>query len=281
MAQALNKTKRRIVSVKSTKKITEAMELVATVKLKKFRNKMDSNKFYASEIENIISDLFEMLGDDEENLYTKNGKGDKNLVVVINSNLGLCASYNTNVFNFVNKNLSKEKDILLTIGLKGDINYAKEGYSLISEYASYDDRLGYDDIIKLGRFIHSEFEKGKYAQVKIVYTKYINSIRFEPRLVTLFPIKEEKRNRKAGYAPIFDPNVKTLIEELVPIWLSSSLYQKLIESQVSEQASRRTAMENANDNADELIDKLTIEYNKARQAAITQEIIEVVAGQQK
>ena len=281
MAQALNKTKRRIASVKSTKKITEAMELVATVKLKKFRNKMDANKFYSREIENIISDLFRMLGDDDEILYTKPGKSDKDLVVVINSNLGLCASYNTNVFNFVNANLNKEKDVLLTLGLKGEINYSKEGYSVIKEYSDYDDHLDYEDIIKLGRFIHNEFINGKYGSVKLVYTKYINSLRFEPTLFTIFPIKEEGKKKEVGYSPIFDPNVKTLIEELVPIYLSSTLYQKLIESQVSEQASRRTAMENANDNADELIDKLTIEYNKARQAAITQEITEVVAGQQK
>ena len=122
---------------------------------------------------------------------------------------------------------------------------------------------------------------GKYKSVKLVYTKYINSLRFEPTLVNLFPIVEENKETSVGYEPIYDPDVKTLIEELVPIWLTSSLYQKLIESTVSEQASRRTAMENANDNADELIDKLTIEFNKARQAAITQEILEVVSGQQK
>ena len=129
--------------------------------------------------------------------------------------------------------------------------------------------------------MHSEFLKGTYRSVKIVYTKYINSLRFEPTLVTLFPLKEEMGKSSVGYEPIYDPNLKTLIDELVPIWLTSSLYQKLIESTVSEQASRRTAMENANDNANELIDKLTIEFNKARQAAITQEITEVVAGQQK
>lgn len=280
MAQALNKTKRRIASVKSTKKITEAMELVATVKLKKFKNKMEANQFYVREIENIISHLFGVL-QDEENPYLKEGKGDKNLVVVINSNLGLCASYNSNVFNFVKNNLSKENDVLMTIGLKGELNYEKEGFELDKNYSFLNDKLDYSDVVKLGRTLHSEFLKGKFKSVKLLYTKYINSLRFEPTIVTLFPLKEEGGTNNIGYEPIYDPNVKTLIDELVPIWLSSSLYQKLIESTVSEQASRRTAMENANDNADELIDKLTIEFNKARQAAITQEILEVVAGQQK
>ena len=280
MAQALNKTKRRIASVKSTKKITEAMELVATVKLKKFKNKMEANQFYVREIENIISHLFGVLSD-EENPYIYPGKGDKDLVVVINSNLGLCASYNSNVMNYVKNNLNPTEVLLLTIGIKGELNYEREGFELDKNYSFINDKLDYSDVVKLGRFLHSEFLSGKYRSVKLLYTKYINSLRFEPTLVTLFPIKEKGKDVSFRYEPIYDPNIKTLIEELVPIYLTSSLYQKLIESTVSEQASRRTAMENANDNADELIDKLTIEFNKARQAAITQEITEVVAGQQK
>ena len=280
MAQGLNKTKRRIASVKSTKKITEAMELVATVKLKKFRNRMEANMFYVREIESIISHLFGVLQSDE-NPYSKSGKGDKNLIVVINSNLGLCASYNSNVFNFVKQNLNANEDTLLTIGIKGELNYEREGFELVKEYSFINDKLDYSEVIKLGRFLHSEFILGKYKSVKLVYTKYVNSLRFEPTLINLFPIVDETKGTSVGYEPIYDPDVKTLIEELVPIWLTSSLYQKLIESTVSEQASRRTAMENANDNADELIDKLTIEFNKARQAAITQEILEVVSGQQK
>ena len=280
MAQALNKTKRRIASVKSTKKITEAMELVATVKLKKFRNKMEANQFYVREIESIISHLFGVLQADE-NPYTKLGKGGKNLVVVINSNLGLCASYNSNVFNFVLQNLDKSKDTILTIGIKGELNYEKEGFEIDKSYSFINEKLDYSEVVKLGRFLHSEFISGKYNSVKLVYTRYVNSLRFEPTLINLFPIVEEGKAPSVGYEPIYDPDIKTLIEELVPIWLTSSLYQKLIESTVSEQASRRTAMENANDNADELIDKLTIEFNKARQAAITQEILEVVSGQQK
>ena len=280
MAQGLNKTKRRIASVKSTKKITEAMELVATVKLKKFRNKMEANMFYVREIEIIISHLFGVLQSDE-NPYSKSGKGDKNLIVVINSNLGLCASYNSNVFNFVKQNLNVNEDTLLTIGIKGELNYEREGFELVKEYSFINDKLDYSEVIKLGRFLHSEFILGKYKSVKLVYTKYVNSLKFEPTLINLFPIVDETKGTSVGYEPIYDPDVKTLIEELVPIWLTSSLYQKLIESTVSEQASRRTAMENANDNADELIDKLTIEFNKARQAAITQEILEVVSGQQK
>ena len=147
MAQGLNKTKRRIASVKSTKKITEAMELVATVKLKKFRNKMEANMFYVREIESIISHLFGVLQSDE-NPYSKSGKGDKNLIVVINSNLGLCASYNSNVFNFVKQNLNVNEDTLLTIGIKGELNYEREGFELVKEYSFINDKLDYSEVIR-------------------------------------------------------------------------------------------------------------------------------------
>lgn len=281
MAQALNKTKRRIVSIKSTKKITTAMELVATVKLKKFRNVMENNKFYVKEMENIISDLFAKLDADEENPYIKNGKGEKDLVIVINSNFGLCASYNSNVFNFVRENISKKDTILMPIGIKGEVSYKNAGYEVIDDYLTLNEKISFEEINKLSKTIHSEFLQGKYRQIKLIYTKYVNSLKFVPTIQTLFPLKEKSNVVIKGYSPIYDPNVKTLIEELVPIELTASLYQKFIESEISEQATRRSAMESANDNADELIDKLTIEFNKARQAAITQEITEVVAGQQE
>ena len=167
MAQALNKTKRRIASVKSTKKITEAMELVATVKIKKFRNKMEANQFYVREIENIISHLFGVLSDDD-NPYNKVGKGDKNLVVVVNSNLGLCASYNSNVYNFVEKNLKPEEDILLTIGIKGELNYERSGFELVKNYSEVNEKLDYLEVVNLGRFLHAEFIAGKYKSIKLL-----------------------------------------------------------------------------------------------------------------
>ena len=170
MAQALNKTKRRIASVKSTKKITEAMELVATVKLKKYKNKMEANQFYVREIENIISHLFGVLND-EENPYLNEGKGEKNLVVVINSNLGLCASYNSNIFSFVTNNLDKNNDVLMTIGIKGELNYERAGFELVKDYSSLNEKLDYLEIVKLGKLLHSEFMSGKYKTVKLLYTK--------------------------------------------------------------------------------------------------------------
>lgn len=277
MAQSLHKTKRRIASVNSTKKITKAMELVATVKLKRFKNVMLENEAYAKELVDIIHHLFAHI-DVEDNPYLVETKSETDLYIVVSSNLGLCASYNNNIFNFVNENVKKDKTEVIPIGFKGQNYLRKEGYKLLNEFVSINEHLEFEEIKKLGELITKEFVNGKYRSIRLIYTHYVNSLRFVPEEISIFPIQNVEGESKFGYEPILDPNAKTLIDELVPIYVSSTLYHKIIESQVSEQASRRTAMENANDNADEIIDKLTLEYNKARQTAITQEITEIVSG---
>lgn len=276
MAQSLHKTKRRIASVNSTKKITKAMELVATVKLKKFKDVMTRNSLYSDELINLIHTLFSSCEDSYDNKYIKEGKSEETLYVIVNSNLGLCASYNNDVYNYVINNVPKEHSVICTIGLKGENFYSKEGYKVFDEFTSLNEKLIYEDVLKFGNYLHNQFIANKYKRVELIYTKYVNSIKFIPTLITLFPIKNEEKQFKLE--PIFDPSISSLIESLVPIYVVSTIYQKFIESQVSEQASRRTAMENATDNADEIINNLTLEFNKARQAAITQEISEVVSG---
>lgn len=281
MASGLNKTKRRIASVNSTKKITKAMELVATVKLKRYKDIMLNNESYTNEIVSLIHTLFSKLPEGEETIYLEPKDAEKDLVIVINSNLGLCAGFNNDIYRFVETNIDKKSSVIIPVGIKGDDYYRKNDYELNEDFVSVNEHIDYSEVTKLARYVHSAFIQGKYKTVKLVYTKYVNSIKFIPEMIGVFPLHEIEGVNPWDYPPIFDPNIKTLIEELVPIYINSLLYQKIIESQVSEQASRRTAMENATDNADELISELTLEYNKARQAAITQEITEVVSGQQK
>ena len=279
MAQTLTKTKRRIASVNSTKKMTNAMELVATVKLGRYKKIMEENNEYVNEIVNLIHALFGYQKEEDKSVYEKENDATKELVIVITSNLGLCASFNNDVYKFVDNNINKGVTDLLIIGKKGYEHFKKENYSVIDSFVSLNEKLVYEDVVKLGRELSTLFENAKYKSVKIIYTHYVNSIKFVPEIKTIFPIKdEEKLSSELGYAPIFDPSIKTLIEDLVPIYITSFLYQRIIESTVSEQASRRTAMDNATDNANELIEQLTLEYNKARQTAITQEITEVVSS---
>ena len=281
MSANLTKTKRRISSINSTKKITNAMELVATVKLKRYKDTMFENSNYVNEIVNLIHKLSYYKSSDKLSSFELPNNATKDLYIVINSNLGLCASYNNDIYKFVEKNIDKNTAEVLPIGLKGDQYYKKQGYVIDESFYDLNEKIDYLRVIKLSRYIESLFLSAKYRNIYLIYTRYINSIKFVPDMIKIYPLEsdnEVKREDRLEYPPIFDPDVDTLFDELIPIYTSSLLYQKIVESQVSEQASRRTAMENATDNADELIEKLTLEYNKARQAAITQEITEVVSS---
>ena len=278
MAGNLNKTKHRIASINSTKKITKAMELVSTVKLKKFKNVMLKNELYSNELKSLTCTLFSRLND-EENKYTKLNDAEKDLLIVVSSNLGLCAGYNNDIYHYVEQNFDKNEVVIIPIGMKGDSYFKKNGFALNEEFVSLNEKINYLDITRLGKTVLSYFENKKYRSIKLVYTKYVNSIKFVPNTLSLFPLEIENANDSTLVEPLYDPDLKTLIDNLVPLYVNINLYQKIVESQVCEQASRRNAMENATDNADELISTLTLEYNKARQAQITQEISEVIAGQ--
>ncbi len=279
MAQNLNVAKRRISSINATKKITNAMELFASVKLSKYKSPFLKNRDYINEMENLINLLFKHKSNNEDCLYQLENSANKDLYVVITSNLGLCASFNNDIFKFVEENVTSESSDLLIIGQKGHAHYLKEKYNLLLDYVSLNEKIVYEDISKFSRYLTNLFINGKYKNINLVYTHYVNSIKFVPSTFKLFPLSNEiQSSADIGYEPIFDPNVKTLIEDIVPIYINAVIYSKIVESTVCEQASRRNAMDNANENADELINKLTIEYNKARQAAITQEISEVVSG---
>lgn len=278
MAGNLNKTKHRIASINSTKKITKAMELVSTVKLKKFKNVMLKNELYSNELKSLTCTLFSRLND-EENKYTKLNDAEKDLLIVVSSNLGLCAGYNNDIYHYVEQNFDKNEVVIIPIGMKGDSYFKKAGFALNEEFVLLNEKINYLDITRLGKMVLSYFENKKYRSIKLVYTKYVNSIKFVPNTLSLFPLEIENVNDSTLIEPLYDPDLKTLIDNLVPLYVNINLYQKIVESQVCEQASRRNAMENATDNADELISTLTLEYNKARQAQITQEISEVIACQ--
>ncbi len=283
MAQNLNKTKRRIVSITSTKKITKAMELVSTVKLRRYKNVMLENNLYTDEIISLMNLLLTFPStkndDEEESLYLKeNVEAKDTLYLVVTSNLGLCASFNNDIFHFVKENVPKENSLIMSIGLKGEDYFAKEGYIVDARFSKANERIYYSDIKHIANYCLKSFLYKKYKSIKLIYTRYINSIRFKPVITNIFPLEGVKKVDLLSYPPIFDSSSNSLIDEFMPLYVTSLLYQRIVEAQVSEQANRRMAMEKANDNADELIDKLTLEYNKARQAQITQEISEVISG---
>ena len=176
MAGNLNKTKHRIASINSTKKITKAMELVSTVKLKKFKNVMLKNELYSNELKSLTCTLFSRL-DDEENKYTKLNDAEKDLIIVVSSNLGLCAGYNNDIYHYVEQNFDKNEVVIIPIGMKGDSYFKKNGFALNEEFVSLNEKINYLDITRLGKMVLSYFENKKYRSIKLVYTKYVNSIK--------------------------------------------------------------------------------------------------------
>lgn len=275
----LHQTKNRIRSVDSTRKITKAMELVASVKLRKWQKTHDNIKEYVSTLERIISKCFVGFSKEDQDIPTAfkvfEGKT-KKLMIVVTSSLGLCGGYNYNMFKFVDS-IFNEGDKLILVGNKSESKYANEDYDYDLDQVDILERLDFSKVKNLARFIEKEYETGEYGSVVLVYTSYRNSLTFEPTTLPLFPFSiDEEENFE--FAPIYEPNQKEFTNLILPKYIETVLYGKLVESLVSEQASRRNAMDNATDNADELVAKLTLQYNKARQASITNELIDVVAG---
>lgn len=275
MAQELSRTKKRIESISSTLKITKAMELVATAKLKKWKDKMENSILYLSQMQNIISLCLSGVEQDEIP-ELKQYKSDSTLYVVVTSSLGLCGGYNYNIFKFLNNRINKN-DKFLTVGTKGLVKLSSLETNVDNNYVDLLDHFSYSSVDNLKNYIINEYSTGKYKEVKLVVTTYKNSLTFIPKEFTILPLQNIESNGSLN-EPIFEPNKQELFTLLIPKYLSTLLYGKLTEAIVCEHASRRNSMDNASDNAEELQEKLLLEFNKARQQAITQEITEVVSG---
>ncbi len=279
MAAELSKTKRRIASIEATEKTTKAMGLIAMVKLRRLFSSFENSNLYSEEFEDTMSHLLFYDKKPYSKYSSSNEKAKSDLYLVVTSDLGLCGAYNSSICKFIEP-IIQEDDVLGVFGKKGTNHF--EAISLRNldlSYAGFDilDDLSLDSLAKR---LKDEFDTAKFRSIKIIYTHYINSLRSEPKQFTLLPIEKnikEWENEKT-IVPEFDGKTKEIIDSILLLYLKSQIQAKFIESALSEQSNRRNAMDNANDNADELLEKLRIEYNKARQSAITQEITEVVGG---
>lgn len=275
MSQAVTKIKSRIKSVSSAYKVTSAMKLVSTVKLKQWKGRMIAYKDYINEIDEIVDILLSYSKRKDIPFMNINTGATKNLYLVISSTLGLCGSYNNNIFKVSDASITKDDDAII-LGGKGLAHYKNGEFVSVPGFDEYsvNDKA---EVNKLTEYILNEYNKGIYKEVHIIYSEYKNSLVFLAKDYKLLPFTRESTELN-GYPPIVEPSEKELLDNLVPFYLRSEIYAKLFESAVCEQAARSNAMENATNNAKDLLDDLKIEFNKARQAAITQEIIEIVAA---
>ncbi len=281
MPESLVNTKRRINTIRSTMKITKAMKLVASVKYQRWKKMYDENAAYTIEMQNALERTLASIDFSDvskPDLLSGFENTEKNLYIIVTSSLGLCGSYNYNLFKEIDPQL-KEGDELFLLGQKGLVHYQNKSYKLYTDYIDIQEKFTYSAVRRMRHEIIRLYRKEKYAKVVLVYTQYKNSITFIPTLKTILPLSyEEKEKQDESDQPLFEPDAKEVLLTLIPHSIDASLYHRLIESQLSELASRRNAMETATDSADKIQAKLQLEYNKARQTAITQEITEIVAG---
>lgn len=281
MPGGMQEIKRRIKSVESTKKITKAMELVATSKLRKTRNQLEQSKPYYSEVAKTVAELLANCKGNNDSAYLKENKDvTKEAYIVIASSLGLCGGYNANVFKEI-KDVIKADDYVYSIGSKAS-SYLKKNHQGITDTKFEDLNTTFDfkDVTRLVTELTNMYCSQEISKIKIVYTEFINNLTFKPRIVTLLPIDADSFEdiELSKKETLFEPGPEEVLNSLIPMYLQAVIYGYIIESVTSENASRRTSMENATDNADELTEQLLLKYNQARQTAITNEISEIVAG---
>lgn len=274
MAKDKETLKSRIRSVKSIRKITSAMELVAEAKLGRKRSEMEKNRDYALKLQDMVNSILSETSEDASE-FLREHESSKSYNVLFCSDMGLCGSYNSNIMRFAINNLSKD-DYLIVFGLNCYDELKSEGFNIVNEKTSIE-TLDYMTVQKEMNKAIDLYLKDEVSSIKLVYTKFENVMTFNPTINEILPYKKDES--KNGYSDlIFEPSVEKVLDKLIVMMIHNVTYALSLESKTSEQASRRNAMESANDNADELVDNLLLQYNQARQAAITQEITEIVSG---
>jgi len=277
MAQGKQALKARIKSVSATKKIISAMELISNSKLQKQRSLLEKNREYAT---TCLETMNEILSDnpDLENRYLRKHQSTKALTVLFSSDLGLCGGYNSNMLKMASTVLKKD-DPMIIVGSKGRNWMISRGFNVINEYLD-SDNFAYEEASRIASQALAMFLNDEISRIQVVYTEFINTVTFRPAIKVLLPMEGKKvtKAREFKVETMFEPNADEILDSLIPMAVRSELYSLFLETKTSEQASRRVAMENANDNAEELSEKLVLQFNQARQAAITQEITEIVAG---
>lgn len=274
---SLESIKNRISSIQTTSKITNAMKLVAASKLNRQKKTYEQTKDYYSEYYKVIGTILKMA---DKKLFEPSDNP-TTLYIVINSSMGLCGGYNNNVYKLIN-NAIKKDDFILNIGKKGIDHYKKEESIKTIDLNIIDiNHFEYADAALLASEVFKMFKDKKFDSIKIVYTKFVNAITFEPTILDLIPFDDKfTSNTEILKENMFDfePSKEQIIKDVLPQYLSSVIYASLLESSICENASRRNAMDNATDNAKDLISNCKLLFNRLRQAKITNEITEIVAG---
>ena len=285
---SLDDLKKRISSVKSTQKITKAMKMVAAAKLRRAQENAEKGRPYSDKMNNIILNLSNAITDKENAPKLLAGSGDNkiHLCVVLTSDRGLCGGFNTNIIkkakSYFQKILNEGKTIkIITVGSKGYDQLKRIYKDNIIDKISFKNskNINYFDADKVGKIIIDKFEKEEFDICTIFYSQFKNVITQIPQEQQIIPLKSsESQGDSSDDNYEFEPEEDEILSNLLPKNISTQIFKAMLENSASEQGSRMSAMDNATRNAGEMVDKLTIEYNRSRQAAITKELIEIISG---
>ena len=276
--------KRRKGSIQSTQQITKAMKLVSTVKLQRSKQHSLNAKAYFSYMYSTVQSILSKAGTINHSYVTGNDSEMK-AVIVISGNRGLAGGYNSNVVKLITKGeLKKENLIMYTIGKKGREVFSRHGYILADDYSYMIEAPDYVDAMRLSAVLLNQYRQGEIGEIYLAFTAFKNTVSHEPTLLKLLPV--DKSTIVQGSADKFDvpmnfePSEEEALELIIPKYVANIIHGAMIESVASENGARMQAMDSATSNAEEMIDKLTLQYNRARQGSITQELTEIIAGAQ-
>lgn len=273
--------KRRIKSVESTMQITKAMELVASSKLRKAKEKADKARPY---FDALYETMCEIQAENPSFLspFTRKAGEGKSLLVVIAGDRGLAGGFNSNIFKLAQARVDelggKDKTDIIAIGKKAVEYFGKREFNMLGSYPDFSENIRIHQANDIAGEIVDKYVKGIYERVELFYTEYVSSITQQAVTKKMLPVELDEQKKVSKALPIYEPSAGQVFNHIVPRYVTGMIFGACVESFASEQASRRNAMENASDNASEMISSLSLMYNRARQASITQEITEIVSG---
>ena len=276
MAGSMKEIKLRIKSVESTMQITKAMELVASSKLRRAKERVEHSRPY---FETLYESLTKIAAADPRarNPYLRRDDIKRTLLVVIAGDRGLAGGYNANLFRMAAEAMQEGACCVLPVGKKTLEHFARRKYEIVSTYFGVTGSLGIGDCAQIAKLLCEGYADGRFERVVVLYTEFRSMLSQVPTAEQLLPITVDAGGRQVGGA-LLEGDPAELVGRIVPLYVSGMLYSAVCEASASEQGARRTAMNAANKNADEIIDTLTLHYNRARQAVITREITEIVSG---
>jgi F-type H+-transporting ATPase subunit gamma len=279
----MREIKRRKASIASTQQITKAMKLVSTVKLQRAKGKAEATKPYFDCMYDTVATMLSKSGN-VDHPYLKSGASSKKAVITITSNRGLAGGYNNNIVKLItgDETFDTENTEIYALGKKGRDSLALKGYTVASDMSEVMNGPIYADAKELSEVLLERFEKGEIGEIYLAYTVFKNTVTHVPTMLKLLPVEiEAKDATETDNIPMnYEPDEEEALGMIIPKYITSLIYGAMMEAVASENGARMQAMDSATSNAEEMIQKLELDYNRARQGSITQELTEIIAGAQ-